>query len=988
MSSPNQEPSKSPLKEITQPFIDLLHAPRALWGINLAYVIEGMVYFGMLGYLAIYCSEYIFQAIDGADEAAHYMVMVLTAGITISMFFLGVVADKRGVRFALIAAFIFMLAGRCIWAGAPTVFGLDPARPEVVAGDKVSLHVTELGMSRGNKTITKAKILANAPGSIDVDDLKIDLTAGEGVAPNAALESKLVTLGQVELVEGEGQEWTIRYGSAPVTAKAILRGAEEMNLRPGSTISLDRAYVTLNRESKKQNQGSTTSVFKTGARLKLRYARVEKKDKNTDEYVLKVKWPDDVIDCAPPGEGYLVRSHWISDLAAVNTFTLDLASGDGIEVNVALADRYVSVSDAVLLEGEGSEWLLQYGKSQRSARVVFEGEAIGLTRKGFLPDLSEGAGVRLDAEHEGKMVQVARARIMARDGGRWRLEYGTAPLSVPLFIKSAQPPPLGVGAVVSLSRARVEPFGNGQYALRVNWPGDFAAVDTYECEESPYRDVITSKEKDLKVTKSVAVDATDTLPPKTSPASIAELREMENGKTNVVLRDATVTYVRNGGYLLQEDKNGPGIFVFVSPIGSNLQIVTLIGMVLVVIGYGMYQPAAYAGVRKFTTPKTAAMGFAMLYALMNLGGWLPSFAFLLRDDNYLGLGIPGMFWVYAGFTVFALIATILILNRRTVTEAEAFAKAETARLKSLKQEETSEVKSESAKDATEVPADVVPSRVRSHVWIFWAGAILLFLFKGESPWFYTWTELWKSWSVSGFGSMVVLRWLLAAAVFLSPVLFVLVPRLRRWIVMHPLQNAKFAYFIFALIPVQTLFTYNWLVLPAYIKRAYSGWIGDYFELASNANPILIFIAVPIITALTQRSKVYNMMILGTFVMAAPAFLLTIGPYWWALFGYILIMTIGEAMWQPRFLQYAAEIAPEGRTGEYMGVAQLPWFLTKVLVPLLYSGKMMDKFCPPEGPQNTQLMWFIFACIAMSSTMLLILAKNWIGKDFKTKHEGA
>ena len=47
------------------------------------------------------------------------------------------------------------------------------------------------------------------------------------------------------------------------------------------------------------------------------------------------------------------------------------------------------------------------------------------------------------------------------------------------------------------------------------------------------------------------------------------------------------------------------------------------------------------------------------------------------------------------------------------------------------------------------------------------------------------------------------------------------------------------------------------------------------------------------------------------------------------------MTIGEAMWQPRFLQYAAEIAPEGRTGAYMGVAQFPWFLTKMIdQPLL------------------------------------------------------
>jgi proton-dependent oligopeptide transporter, POT family len=184
--------------------------------------------------------------------------------------------------------------------------------------------------------------------------------------------------------------------------------------------------------------------------------------------------------------------------------------------------------------------------------------------------------------------------------------------------------------------------------------------------------------------------------------------------------------------------------------------------------------------------------------------------------------------------------------------------------------------------------------------------------------------------------------------------------------------------------VQTLFTYNWLVLPQYINRAFEGWIGEYFEIAANANPILIFIAVPIITAITQKRKVYNMMIIGTFVMAAPAFLLTIGPKPWTLFTYLFVMTIGEAMWQPRFLQYAAEIAPEGRTGQYMGVAQLPWFLTKMLVPWLYSGWMMDRYCPKEGDLDTEAMWLIYACIAMASTILLIIAKPWLGKDFKTR----
>jgi MFS family permease len=150
---------------------------------------------------------------------------------------------------------------------------------------------------------------------------------------------------------------------------------------------------------------------------------------------------------------------------------------------------------------------------------------------------------------------------------------------------------------------------------------------------------------------------------------------------------------------------------------------------------------------------------------------------------------------------------------------------------------------------------------------------------------------------------------------------------------------------------------------------------------------LIFVLTPLIAAATVKKRVYSMMVAGTFVMAAPAFLLALGPHPWTLAGYIVLMTIGEAMWQPRFLQYAAEIAPEGRTGEYMGVAQLPWFLTKVLVPWLYSGRMMDKFCPANTPHDqmqTSHMWLIFGCIAISSTLMLILARGWIGRDFKTK----
>ena len=401
---------------------------------------------------------------------------------------------------------------------------------------------------------------------------------------------------------------------------------------------------------------------------------------------------------------------------------------------------------------------------------------------------------------------------------------------------------------------------------------------------------------------------------------------------------------------------------------SPLHLTTMGGILLVVIGYGLYQPSAYAAVRQFTTPKTAAMGFAMLYALMNLGGYIPSFAFLLRDEDYANLGITGTFWVYTGVTAVALVATVLILTRKTVEKAIATAKAETAKIKA--EEEAGKSDEEKAQDKAEAAAAAAfateDQPLPWHVWLVLAACI------GAALW-----RLPLDIGLYVSGALVAI-----------PVVILVMPGGRRqkainFIARHPLGDLKFFFFIFALIPVQTLFTYNWLVLPQYIERAFTGWIGEYFELTANLNPILIFIAVPIIAALTRKSDTYKMMIIGTFIMAAPAFLLVLGPHWWTIFPYILIMTIGEAMWQPRFLQYAAEIAPEGRTGEYMGVAQLPWFMTKLLAPLLITGWTMQRYCPAEGELQTGTMWLIYASVAMSSTVLLVLAKNWIGSSIKT-----
>ena len=333
---------------------------------------------------------------------------------------------------------------------------------------------------------------------------------------------------------------------------------------------------------------------------------------------------------------------------------------------------------------------------------------------------------------------------------------------------------------------------------------------------------------------------------------------------------------------------------------QKAHIVAMLGILGVVLGYGIYQPACYAAVKQFTNKKTSAMGYAMLYAIMNLGGFLPG---LISPPIRKNHGIVGVYWVYVALTVAGILVVAFILSKKTVEMA--IANAREGQDEPVSEPETNETQSTKEK--------------------------IVYYLKN-----------------------------------------------------FPVKDGRFMFFIFILIPVQTLFAHNWLTLPMYFERAFSGVVSNNFEFFVNFNPILIFILAPMVAALTAQKDTYKMMILGTTIMALPTFLLAIGPNIYSVFGYLIIMTIGEAIWQPRFLQWVAEIAPKNMTGIYMGIGQFPWFLTKVITSL-YSGWFLTKYCPagvtPEQT-NTETMWLIYGFIAIISPIALLIARKWMGKGLE------
>jgi hypothetical protein len=200
----------------------------------------------------------------------------------------------------------------------------------------------------------------------------------------------------------------------------------------------------------------------------------------------------------------------------------------------------------------------------------------------------------------------------------------------------------------------------------------------------------------------------------------------------------------------------------------------------------------------------------------------------------------------------------------------------------------------------------------------------------------------------------------------------------------PFGDRRFTFFVFILFPARTLFAHQIHTIGLYILRAYPKEVADRMEWFGNVvNPLVVFVTVPIIAALTRKTSMVKLMLIGTLVTALPTFLLMLPERWELLLTYLVIFSLGEALWQPRFYQFAADLAPEGKMGAYMAAALLPWLLAKWTTGW-YAGAMLSVFCPETGPRHPGTMWAIYGCIALISPIGLWLARDWLDAGLREK----
>lgn len=173
---------------------------------------------------------------------------------------------------------------------------------------------------------------------------------------------------------------------------------------------------------------------------------------------------------------------------------------------------------------------------------------------------------------------------------------------------------------------------------------------------------------------------------------------------------------------------------------------------------------------------------------------------------------------------------------------------------------------------------------------------------------------------------------------------------------------------------------------------------------SAINSVLIIILVPIVGALSQKSSAYRMVIVGGMISAGAGFIMAmpsawfqgmadswlvrwsagwylglsgdVNPWYVMIFFYVVVLSLGEAFYSPRVYEYAAAIAPKGQEASYAALSYVPFFLAKLFIGI-FSGRMLEKYCPETGVRDSQTMWLIVALVTVICPLGLITLRRWI-----------
>eukprot|EP00127_Corallochytrium_limacisporum_P005725 Clim_evm104s210 gene=Clim_evmTU104s210 len=185
-------------------------------------------------------------------------------------------------------------------------------------------------------------------------------------------------------------------------------------------------------------------------------------------------------------------------------------------------------------------------------------------------------------------------------------------------------------------------------------------------------------------------------------------------------------------------------------------------------------------------------------------------------------------------------------------------------------------------------------------------------------------------------------------------------------------------FVSCITLVRMVFRHMDSTFPKYFKREFDS---EAWGTILSINPLIIIFLVPIVSTLTVNCDHFRMIVTGSFVSSLSMYFLVINTVW-ATLVFVVVLSIGEAVYNPRVYDYTMMVSPDGQEGMYTQLASAPLFLAKFAVGPI-GGYCLEEFCPgPTSAEcpNPQAMWFILSSMSMAGAVGLIVFRNYVLPD--------
>jgi len=364
--------------------------------------------------------------------------------------------------------------------------------------------------------------------------------------------------------------------------------------------------------------------------------------------------------------------------------------------------------------------------------------------------------------------------------------------------------------------------------------------------------------------------------------------------------------------------------------GDNLKLAVKAAIIVMALGTAFMGPVIQAGLRRFTSKKTRATGFNVYYLLMNIGAIVAS---LIVLDGFRR-GFPGLAKMMSGIfpepVVNFMSGGFGDVNGNLAILIFGFVMSVIALFLS------SFLNEDNYAEESERVTNVDPNR----------RPLAIFM------------EVWKE---------------------------------------KPFQ--KLLLLLILTIGVRMVFVNQFLVMPKYYTRLL---YGDFeLGMANSINPLIIVVGLIVLIPVINRFSTIKLIIVGMAVSAFSLVVLAV-PIQWILSipgvntltqAYVLIIIVqivifafGELIFNPRFMEYVASIAPQDKVTSYMALSALPMFIAKPINGFV-SGMLIYRYCydgirPKIETGNVtyvdspEFMWMIYLVMAVMSPIAVWSLKGY------------